>query len=474
VVVVASIVLVLQVALDCGDRGTCEWSWVRAIIFGVVSLPMTAFVAACIHMPKLGSVKKLALLVLCLWWCGAVVLVTFAAPYVLMGTAYLACWAAFAATGLLLRAELPSLGNDVREMAANETSCDTPVSDAKPVSLAKEYEGHFSHPCLGSGSIDIRVEVKSPRSGMWVFLGEAETVAVACPSQRRICMSSSDSNQEMVFDGVMDTSGVIRGVVLRAGEGGGNFHLLPKSTSMFGFLGGNSNTKRLDNTVTVTAVTDQATLNKIQELFDKTWQDRAYQGQHKVQKLKVVQVERVSNTKVRKQYFDCLQQLKDRSLEQSISRDRLPSHDVDASAFAPDLDPAINEALMFHGSSPDGAAAILRSRVKVMSNGAAHGDLYGPGCYFADTVSKADTYAKPRGDGLCGMVISRVVLGNIYTTTEETPVIKDLLRKVNSGDYHTICGDRRKINRNFGGWKEYITFDEQRSLPLFLAWYRRV
>merc|ERR1719433_564766 len=167
--------------------------------------------------------------------------------------------------------------------------------------------------------------------------------------------------------------------------------------------------------------------------------------------------------------------MKEDAEDKAVTRQQLLSHAVPASSLAEDLDLALNEALMFHGSTPEGVEGILRSRVKVMSKGAAHGELYGPGCYFADAVTKADTYSSSRsGDGLCGIVISRALLGNIYTTVEANPAINDLMRKINSGDFHTICGDRTKIQGHFGGWKEFIMYEEQRSLPLFLVWYRRL
>merc|ERR1712039_752210 len=108
-----------------------------------------------------------------------------------------------------------------------------------------------------------------------------------------------------------------------------------------------------------------------------------------------------------------------------------------------------------------------------MGNGAAHGELYGPGIYFAESVSKADTYAKPRADGLCGMIINRVLLGNIFVTTERNPSISQLMRKIHSRDYETICGDRTSIQGHFGGWKEFIVYEECQSMPLYLVWYKR-
>jgi len=224
----------------------------------------------------------------------------------------------------------------------------------------------------------------------------------------------------------------------------------------------------------VEEVTDRPTLDKIRELFEKTWKDRPYKGVHPVKKLKVERVMRVSNAKVQRQYADKLQRSREDAEEKKVTRQRLLSHFVDTAPLAPDLDPALNEALLFHASTEAGVEAILRSRVKVMSQGAAHGDLYGPGCYFGESVSKADTYATPRSDGLCGLVISRVVLGNIYSTSQDSPNLSDLMRKVNSGEYQSICGDRTKLTSRFGGWREFITYDEQRSMPLFLVWYRRM
>lgn len=477
IVFCASCALVLQAGLDCDERGDCEWPWVRAIMFGAVSMPVTIFAVACKHFPELKKIQRLIVAVLFVWWCAGVVCVTFASPYVLMGTAYLACWSAFCASFFLMRVHWGSLmRSKVVVLKSGEASSEVvPVEDTcdSPISLAQEYEGHFSHPDLGGGNIDVRIEVSSPRAGKWVYLGEEQDVEVEI-AQRRVHFMSPD--KAMSFDGIMG-GGVIRGDVTRGGVSGGNFSLTPKASSIFPsalFSYNTSNNRSSANDCKVTPVTDPALMTKIQEVFDKTWQDRAYKGQHKVQKLKVVRAERVFNTKVRIEYFDEVKQVKSRADERPVARENLLTQNVDTAALAPDLDATVNEALMFHGSSPEGANAILRTRVKVIGSGTAHGDLYGPGCYFADTPCKADTYARPQGDGTCGMIISRVVLGNVFTTTAQSPDIKDLLRKINSGDYDTVCGDRRSIKGNFGGWREFITFDEQRSLPLFLVWYRRV
>merc|ERR1712129_502704 len=103
----------------------------------------------------------------------------------------------------------------------------------------------------------------------------------------------------------------------------------------------------------------------------------------------------------------------------------------------------------------------------------ANGEMYGPGCYFAESVSRADCNSRPRNDGLRAMIISRVVLGSIYSTTEKSPDAGTLREKATSGGHRSICGDRRDLAGIYGGWRDFVVLEEAQSMPLFLVWYRR-
>jgi len=88
-------------------------------------------------------------------------------------------------------------------------------------------------------------------------------------------------------------------------------------------------------------------------------------------------------------------------------------------------------------------------------------------------VTKADSYATKDDDGLFSILINKVVLGNIYMTDERNPDYKKIMRAINSKEYNSVCGDRRKIENFFGGWREFITYEERQSMPLYLVKYKR-
>merc|ERR1712056_33147 len=58
-----------------------------------------------------------------------------------------------------------------------------------------------------------------------------------------------------------------------------------------------------------------------------------------------------------------------------------------------------NEWYLFHGTSPEVAATICKTDFKVGCAGRNTGTLYGKGLYFAESITKADEYAKPDVDG---------------------------------------------------------------------------
>lgn len=154
-----------------------------------------------------------------------------------------------------------------------------------------------------------------------------------------------------------------------------------------------------------------------------------------------------------------------------LKTEHILSHGVE---LEPDLDRSMNEAIMFHGTNETVADIVIRSRVRVLNKNASHGDLYGPGNYFAESVTKADSYSTKDDDGLFSIVLNKVALGSIYMTEERNPDYKKLMRAINSKEYNSVCGDRRKIENFWGGWREFIIYEERQSMPLYLVKYKRV
>merc|ERR1719265_2574041 len=60
-----------------------------------------------------------------------------------------------------------------------------------------------------------------------------------------------------------------------------------------------------------------------------------------------------------------------------------------------------NEWFLFHGTSDAAAEAIVAGDFTMALAGSATGTLYGNGTYLADSITKADEYAKQGDDGTC-------------------------------------------------------------------------
>merc|ERR1719195_2102446 len=62
------------------------------------------------------------------------------------------------------------------------------------------------------------------------------------------------------------------------------------------------------------------------------------------------------------------------------------------------VDTDLNEWYLWHGTSIQGAEAICKIDFKQRLAGSATGTLYGKGTYFAESITKADEYAKETDD----------------------------------------------------------------------------
>jgi len=135
------------------------------------------------------------------------------------------------------------------------------------------------------------------------------------------------------------------------------------------------------------------------------------------------------------------------------------------------LRPHVNEWFLFHGTSPEAAEKICSEDFSISAAGSATGTLYGRGTYFAESVTKADEYAKEGADGLCCMMVCRVIGGYVLYTDEVTPNAELLEEHVTKGEYHSILGDREKCRNTF---KEYIVFDADQVYVEYVLLYKRI
>lgn len=130
-----------------------------------------------------------------------------------------------------------------------------------------------------------------------------------------------------------------------------------------------------------------------------------------------------------------------------------------------------NEWLLFHGTDPDAAEKIMGGDFHFDFAGSNTGTLYGRGTYFAESITKADEYAKQNEDGLCCVLLCRVTGGHVLYNDEAGPDADALQQSVLSGSYNSILGDREKCR---GTFKEYVVFDADQIYVEYALFYKRV
>lgn len=136
------------------------------------------------------------------------------------------------------------------------------------------------------------------------------------------------------------------------------------------------------------------------------------------------------------------------------------------------LDTAINECYLWHGTTPENAESITDTWFDISKTGSSYGSIFGPGIYFAESCLKADEYVKEDSRKWFPLVLSRVLLGNVYYCDEKSPweMKARLEAACKGGGYHSILGDREKVRRTF---REFILFNQDQIYPEYLVWYKR-
>jgi hypothetical protein len=94
------------------------------------------------------------------------------------------------------------------------------------------------------------------------------------------------------------------------------------------------------------------------------------------------------------------------------------------------LDVDSNEHWLFHGSSQAGVEGIAQGDFRLELAGTHRGTMYGNGVYFAECSSKADEYAYEE-EGLCRMLLCRVVLGRMLIDQSARPATAGVVLAAN-------------------------------------------
>mmetsp|Transcript_37556 Transcript_37556/g.86740 ORF Transcript_37556/g.86740 Transcript_37556/m.86740 type:complete len:643 (+) Transcript_37556:73-2001(+) len=140
-------------------------------------------------------------------------------------------------------------------------------------------------------------------------------------------------------------------------------------------------------------------------------------------------------------------------------------------AGGPRLEKNCNEWYLLHGTSPSAARTISESDFKINLAGSNTGTLYGRGAYFAESITKADEYAKQDSEGNFAVLLCRVLGGHVLYTDQVDPNAEELCRLCSAGEYDCVLGDR-ETSRNT--YREFVVFDTEDVYPEYIVHYRRV
>jgi len=130
-----------------------------------------------------------------------------------------------------------------------------------------------------------------------------------------------------------------------------------------------------------------------------------------------------------------------------------------------------NEWYVFHGTSPDAAQQICSNDFHIRCAGSNTGTLYGRGIYFAESITKADEYARADKEDSFAVLMCRVLGGRVLYTDEEEPDPEHLVSSCLDGQYDCVLGDRETCRKTY---REFVFFDSEDVYPEYIIQYHRL
>merc|ERR1719379_747553 len=128
------------------------------------------------------------------------------------------------------------------------------------------------------------------------------------------------------------------------------------------------------------------------------------------------------------------------------------------------MEPGLNEWYLFHGTRKENIENIMKDNFTIKFAGKTTGKLYGDGCYFAESITKADEYAEVEADGLATVMLCRALGGRVRVVADDTPDPQALWKDVLYGDFDSVIGDRRNVR---GTYREFVIYDIDQIYPEF-------
>jgi hypothetical protein len=182
-------------------------------------------------------------------------------------------------------------------------------------------------------------------------------------------------------------------------------------------------------------------------------------------RLEVVKVTRIESPVVWRVYA-----AKREAMRAALFRHRLL--DVPVRTRAPwmqsELDPAVNEKYLWHGTKPDVVDAIVEhgfdERVAALQG------MFGAGVYFAEMSSKSDQYVMRNRSGNFFLFLSRAMLGAAHRTqapmhnTRRPPVMASIPGRAHDSVVYVPGGNH---------YSEFIVYDKAQAYPEYLVEFKR-
>eukprot|EP00440_Ansanella_granifera_P067812 gb/GFBE01073565.1/.p1 GENE.gb/GFBE01073565.1/~~gb/GFBE01073565.1/.p1 ORF type:complete len:511 (+),score=76.88 gb/GFBE01073565.1/:1-1533(+) len=140
------------------------------------------------------------------------------------------------------------------------------------------------------------------------------------------------------------------------------------------------------------------------------------------------------------------------------------------------LDQALNERLVFHGTSRENLQSIAVHGFEPRLS--KEGGLYGEGVYFAEQSCKSVQYSKPDAKGVRYMLVARAVFGVVYPA--QAPMRRQKLPPLLNADneilgrYDSVLAEAGVQNGRPGGQqhREFILFKGEQAFPEFVIAYK--
>lgn len=229
----------------------------------------------------------------------------------------------------------------------------------------------------------------------------------------------------------------------------------------------------------------EGSLARFQKLFDETYRDiwtrdrRKHNENPNVPKgFRVVSAKRNENSRHWREYevrraellLDCKERGDDGYVEYRDIKSAV-AWQAHGDKLAERLIPQCNEWYLFHGTDGKSAEQICEGDFRIANAGIATGTLYGRGAYLAESISKADEYAKPNAEGHYAVLIVRGLGGNVLYTAELEPDPEELVEACIEGPYDCVLGDREACRNTY---REFVFFDSQNIFAEYLVFYERL